>query len=160
MLKNGATAEFLGIAKAFKFLPLPIKKGGRVEAPYPYGPHHKYASTTAPMEGAGRSAEEDRHYGELALPGLLWAPSNNCKHRNGVRMHQNQNWLIDWLTMALEQYYRKTNPDHSRKRFGNDLTLAEEAGEVNGFVGWWSAQSASGLLDFIHDIDFGLKLSG
>mmetsp|Transcript_1627 Transcript_1627/g.3578 ORF Transcript_1627/g.3578 Transcript_1627/m.3578 type:complete len:236 (+) Transcript_1627:420-1127(+) len=42
-------------------------------------------------------------------------------------------------------------------RVTNDLTLAEEAGEVNGFVGW-SAQSASGLLYFIHDIDLDLKL--
>ena len=35
--------------------------------------------------------------------------------------------------------------------------MAEEAGEVNGFVGW-AAQSASGLLYFIKEIDFDLKL--
>ncbi|EJK73782.1 hypothetical protein THAOC_04576 [Thalassiosira oceanica] len=56
MLKNGATAKYLGVAEtAFKFLPLPIERGRKVEAPHPYGPHQYYASTTAAPKQAGRA---------------------------------------------------------------------------------------------------------
>ncbi|EJK48095.1 hypothetical protein THAOC_33137, partial [Thalassiosira oceanica] len=91
MLKNGATAKYLGVAEmAFKFLPLPIERGRKVEAPHPYGPHQyvyvvpgwtiddgepKYNRNTLANftkvckyysgSEAGRSGEEDKHYGEL-----------------------------------------------------------------------------------------------
>ena len=91
MLKNGVTASFIGVAeKAFKFLPLPIEKGSKVEAPYPYGSYQyvfvvpgwtindgvpKYERNTLAnftkvckyysAAESDRSAEEDKHHGEL-----------------------------------------------------------------------------------------------
>ncbi|EJK65975.1 hypothetical protein THAOC_13123 [Thalassiosira oceanica] len=92
MLKNGATAKFIGVAEnALKHLPLHIEKGGKVHAPLPYTPYQyvfvdpgdKLSENGKPnyngntlanftkvckyysADGADRSAEEDKHYGEL-----------------------------------------------------------------------------------------------
>ncbi|EJK77419.1 hypothetical protein THAOC_00754, partial [Thalassiosira oceanica] len=77
-------------------------------------------------------------------------------------LHSN---LQDYLYEAMKKEAGKGKVDRSdiaREDCQDFISFVEEsmkneAGEVNGFVGW-SAQSASGLLYFIHDIDFDLKL--
>ena len=92
MLKDGATASFIGVAeRALKLLPMHIEKGGKVNAPQPYtpwqyvfvNPGDKLGETGKPnydrntlanftkvckyysVADSDRSAEEDKHYGEL-----------------------------------------------------------------------------------------------